>query len=388
MNFDLSLEQIAIKESVESMMTQFPDDYWMEKDRAREFPWEFYQTFAQAGFLGVIMPAEYGGSELGLTEACIILAAVTGSGAGLSGATSVHCSIFGLTPILKFGSKEMRDKYLPAVVSGDLHACFGVTEPDAGTDTTKIKTSAVRDGDHYLVKGSKVWTSKALESQKCLLLTRTTPLAECAHRTEGMTLFFVDLQVPEVTIKPIPKMGREAVASCEVFYDNLRVHESDRVGDEGEGFRYLLDSLNAERILIAWEAVGLGRAALKRATQYAKDRVVFGRAIGQNQGVQFPIAQCLAELEAAQLVAEKAAWQYDNGLACGNLANIAKLLATDACYKAADCAVQTHGGFGYAAEYHVERYFREARVWRIAPIAQNFILSYIAEKMLGLPRSY
>ena len=388
MNFEFTNEQAAIKVAVESMMTKFPDDYWMEKDRAREFPWEFYHAFADAGFLGAIMPEKYGGAALGLTEACIILAAVTQSGAGLSGATAVHCSIFGLTPILKFGSPAMCDKYLPKVVSGELHACFGVTEPSIGTDTTKITTRAIRDGDYYIINGSKVWTSKARESQKCLLLTRTTPIEDCSKHTEGMTLFFADIQNPAVTIKPIPKMGREAVASCEVFYDDLRVHESDRVGDEGEGFRYLLDSLNAERILVAWEAVGLGRAALKRATQYAKDRVVFGRAIGQNQGIQFPIAQSLAELEAAQLVAEKAAWQYDNGIPCGDLANIAKLLATDACFKAADCAVQTHGGFGYAAEYHVERYFREARVWRIAPIAQNFVLAYIAEKMLGMPRSY
>ncbi|MDH3509796.1 MAG: acyl-CoA/acyl-ACP dehydrogenase [Gammaproteobacteria bacterium] len=388
MDFSLTAEQIAIRESVEAMMQDFPDEYWMEKDRSHEFPWEFYRAFAEAGFLGAIMPEEYGGSGLGLTEAAVILAAVTGSGAGLSGATAVHVSIFGLTPVLKFGSRQMRDKYLPEVISGDLHVCFGVTEANAGTDTTRIRTSAVRDGEHYLINGSKVWTSKALESQKCLLLTRTTPLEQCTKRTEGMTLFLADIQNPAVTIKPIPKMGREAVASCEVFYDGLRVHESDRVGEEGEGFRYLLDGLNAERILVAWEAVGLGRAALRRATQYAKDRVVFGRPIGQNQGVQFPLAESLAKLEAAQLVAEKAAWQYDNDIPCGDLANIAKLLATDACFEAADCAVQTHGGFGYAAEYHVERYFREARVWRIAPIAQNFVLSYIAEKILGLPRSY
>ena len=388
MDFTLNADQIAIRESVKAMMKDFPDDYWTQKDRDKEFPWEFYRSFAEAGFLGIIMPEKYGGSGLSLTDACIVLSAVTESGAGLSGCTAVHVSIFGLTPIIKFGSEEMREKYLPRIISGDLHACFGVTEPDAGTDTTRIKTKAVKKGNEYVVSGQKVWTSKALESEKCLLLTRTTPIEKCNKKTEGMTLLFADIQKPEVSINPIPKMGREAVASCQVFYDELRVHESDRVGEEGKGFRYLLDGLNAERILIAWEAVGLGRAALQRATQYAKERTVFERKIGQNQGVQFPIAEAYAKLEAAQLVAEKAAWQYDNDLPCGDLANISKLLATEACFEATDVAVQTHGGFGYAAEYHVERYFREARVWRIAPISQNFVLSYIAEKILDLPRSY
>ncbi|GAB3679554.1 acyl-CoA dehydrogenase family protein [Salinisphaera aquimarina] len=389
MDFNLTDEQRAIGDAVEAMMMTYPDAYWAEKDQKGEFPWEFYNDFANAGYLGVVMPEEYGGAGLGITEASIVLSKVVGaSGGGLAAATAVHLSIFGMTPVVKFASAEMRRKYLPRVISGDLHVCFGVTEPNAGTDTTQIQTRARRSGDKYLVSGSKVWTSKALESEKCLLLTRTTPIAECAKRTDGMTLLLADIQRPEVTLRPIPKMGRAAVSSCEAFYDELPVDVSDRVGEEGQGFRYLLDGLNAERILVGWEAVALGRAALRRATRYAQERRVFGRSIGQNQGVQFPLAESYAKLEAAQLVCEKAAWLYDNDMPCGELSNIAKLLASEAGFEAADRAVQTHGGFGYAKEYHVERYFRESRVWRIAPISQNFILSYIAEKVLGLPRSY
>ncbi|MBM6577830.1 acyl-CoA/acyl-ACP dehydrogenase [Microvirga sp. SRT01] len=389
MDYTPSDDQVAIRDAVNQLMQQFPDEYWAEKDREKQFPWEFYNAFAAAGFLGMVTPVEYGGSGLGLTEAAIALAEVVGaSGGGLSAATAVHVSIFGLTPVVKFGSEEMRHKYLPQVISGDLHVCFGVTEPDAGTDTTRIKTTAQRDGNHWVVNGRKVWTSKALESQKCLLLTRTTPIEQCAKKSDGMTLFLVDIQRPEVTIRPIPKMGREAVASCEVFYDNLPVDPADMVGEEGKGFQYLLDGLNAERILVAWEAVALGRCALRRAVTYANDRKVFGRAIGMNQGVQFPLAESLAKLEAAQAICDKAAWLYDNDLPCGDLANIAKYLATEAGFEACDRAVQTHGGYGYAQEYHVERYFRESRVWRIAPISQNFVLSYISERMLHLPRSF
>jgi len=388
MNFEQPEDHRAIVATVEAMMRDFPDEYWAERDRNHEFPWDFYKAFAKSGMLGIVIPEAYGGAGLGVTEAGLVLSAVAGSGAALSGATAVHISIFGMTPVVKFGSEAMRQKYLPPLVAGDLHVCFGVTEPDAGTDTTRIKTRAVRDGDHYVISGEKVWTSKALESQKCLLLTRTTPLEDCAKRTDGMTLFLADLDPSAVTIRPIPKMGREAVASCEVFYDELRVHESDRVGEEGMGFRYLLDGLNAERILVAMEAIAVGRRAIERATEYAKSRVVFERPIGKNQGVQFPLADSVAKLHAADLVAQKAAWLYDNDQPCGDMANIAKYLASEAAFEACDRAVQTHGGYGYASEYHVERYFREARVWKIAPISQNFVLAYIAEKMLGLPRSY
>lgn len=388
MDFSVSEDHRMLGDAIDAMMRDFPDDYWMERDRTHTFPWEFYNAFAKAGFLGLVVPEEYGGAGLGLAEGALVLSKVAGSGGALSAATAVHVSLFGMTPVIKFGSEAMKQKYLPPLVAGELHVCFGVTEPDAGTDTTSIKTSAVRDGDHYVINGRKVWTSKAEQSQKCLLLTRTTPLEQCRKKTDGMTLFLVDIQNPAVTIRPIPKMGREAIGSCEVFYDGLRVHESDRVGEEGRGFHYLLDGLNAERILVASEAIAVGRRAVERASQYAKERVVFNRPIGQNQGVQFPLADSLAKLEAADVLTQKALWQYDQGLPCGDLANIAKYLATEAAFEACDRAVQTHGGYGYAAEYHVERYFRETRVWRIAPISQNFILAYIAEKMLGLPRSY
>lgn len=388
MDFTTREDHRILAEAVDAMMRDFPDDYWMRMDRAHEFPWEFYTAFATAGFLGVVIPEQYGGSGLGLAEAAVVLSRVAGSGAALSGATAVHVSIFGMTPVVKFGTEAMRQKYLPPLVKGDLHVCFGVTEPDAGTDTTRIKTTATRDGDHYVIKGRKVWTSKAEQSQKCLLLTRTTPIEQCKKKSDGMTLFLADLDPKHVTIRPIPKMAREAVSSCELFYDELRVPISDRVGEEGKGFQYLLDGLNAERILVAAEAVAVGRRAIERATQYAKDRVVFNRPIGMNQGVQFPLAESVARLEAADLVTQKAMWLYDANEPCGDQANIAKYLATEAAFEACDRAVQTHGGYGYAAEYHVERYFRETRVWRIAPISQNFVLAYIAEKMLGLPRSY
>lgn len=385
---ELTADQKAIIESVDLMMTKFDDDYWMHCDIEERFPREFYDSFAAAGFLGVSIPEEYGGSGLGLTEAALVLQRVSQSGAGLSGASAVHLSIFGMTPVVKFANEAMRRRYLPDLVSGKLHVCFGVTEPDAGTDTTRITTTATKDGDGYLISGKKVWTSKAQDSDRCLLLTRTTPREQCAKPSDGMTLFLVPLNDPAVTIRPIPKMGRKAVSSCEVFYDNLRVSAEDMVGEEGQGFRYLLDGLNAERILVAYEAVGLGRAALRRAVGYAKERVVFKRPIGANQGIQFPLADSYARLEAADMMNARAAWLYDNSQPCGPQANMAKYLSSEAAFEAADRAVQTHGGFGYAAEYHVERYFRETRLWRIAPISQNLVLSYLAERVLELPRSY
>jgi acyl-CoA dehydrogenase len=388
MDFELTEEQRAIREAVEGLMKDFPDEYWEEKDDKHEFPWEFYNAFAESGFLGVTIPEEYGGAGLGLIEAMMALGPVSGSGAGLSGATPVHVGVFGMSPVVKFGSEEMKRKYLPSLVKGDLHVCFGVTEPDAGTDTTSITTMAKRDGDHYVINGRKVWTSKAEQSNKCMLLTRTTPLAECKRKTDGMTLFLADMDPDHITIRPIPKMGRNAISSCEVWWDGVRVHESDRIGEEGQGFKYLLDGLNAERILVAWQAIQLGKRAIERATQYAKERKVFGRPIGQNQGIQFPLADSHAKLEAAEILTMKAAWLYDNDQPCGDLANIAKYLGTEAAFEATDRAVQTHGGYGYAREYHVERYFREARVWKIAPISQNLVLSYVAEKILGLPRSF
>lgn len=388
MDFNYSSEQLGIRDAVQALMSDFPDSYWMERDQNHEFPWAFYDAFAKAGYLGLVIPEAYGGSGLGITEAGIVLREVAASGAAINGASAIHLSIFGINPVVKHGSEEMRRKYLPALIAGDLHVCFGVTEPDAGTDTTRITTTAVRHGDRYVINGKKVWLTKAGDSQKVLLLTRTTPLKECRKRTDGMTLFFADLDRSAVSIRPIPKMGRNAVASNEVFFDNLSVPVTDVVGEVGRGFHHLIDGLNPERVLVAYEGIGVGRAALRAATQYAKDRRVFGRAIGENQGIQLPLADSLARLEAAELVAQKAAWLYDNGKPCGPEANMAKYLAGEAAFQAADRAVQTHGGFGYACEFHVERYFREARLLRIAPISENLILAGLAEHVLGLPRSY
>jgi acyl-CoA dehydrogenase len=325
---------------------------------------------------------------LGITEAATSSSSSAASGAGYNGASCLHLTIFGLNPVVRHGSDVLRDEVLPRAVRGDLHVAFGITEPNAGLDTSRITTFARRQQGGYLVSGRKVWTSKALESEKVLLLTRTAAREQGARPTDGMTLFLTDLRRPEIVIRPIAKMGRNAVSSNEVFIDGLFVPEEHRVGEEGEGFRHLLDGLNPERILIAAGALGLGRAALRRAVAYAGQRIVFDRPIGQNQGVQFPLAEALARLDAAELMIRKAAWLYDRGAPCGREANTAKLLAADACWLACDTAVQTHGGFGYACEYHVERYLREARLIRIAPITQELVLAYLGEHVLGLPRSY
>jgi len=388
MDFTPDEDHEAIRAAVREVCAAFDDAYWRACDAEHRFPWEFYRAMADGGWVGIAIPEAYGGGGRGISEASIVLEEVAASGAAMNGATAIHLSIFGMNPVVKHGSEALRQRYLPRVASGDLHVAFGVTEPDAGTDTTAITTRAWRDGDHYVVRGRKVWTSKALESQKVLLLVRTTALEQCRRRTDGMTLLLADLQRPEVDIRPIPKAGRNAVASCEVRYDDLPVAVDDRVGEEGEGFRHLLDGLNPERVLVAAEAVGVGRAALDRAVRYANERVVFGRPIGQNQGIAFPLAEAYARLHAAALVVREAAWRYDRGLPCGEQANLAKWLAADAGWQAADRAVQTHGGFGYATEYDVERYWREARVMRIAPVSQEMILNYVAEHVLGLPRSY
>ncbi|MYF10904.1 MAG: acyl-CoA dehydrogenase [Gammaproteobacteria bacterium] len=388
MEFSGTEEHQLIRDSVRKLCAGFPDEYWSEKDEAHEFPWDFYNAMADAGFVGIAIPEDYGGSGRGITEASIVLEEVAASGAAMNGCSSLHLSIFGMHPVVKHGSEAMKQRYLPRVVSGDLHVAFGVTEPDAGTDTTSLKTAARRDGDHYMVKGRKVWTTKALDSERVLLLVRTTPQEQAVRRTDGLTLLLAELQRPEVTISPIPKTGRNAVASCEVVYEDLPVAVTDRVGEEGKGFRYLLDGLNAERILVASEALGIGRAALRRAVDYANERVVFNRPIGQNQGVSFPLGEARIRLDAAELMIRKASWLLDNGEPCGAEANMAKWLAADAAFQAADQAMQTHGGFGYAKEYQVERYWREARLMRIAPISQEMILNYVTEHVLELPRSY
>ena len=388
MDFVVSEEHQLIRDAVQKVCSDYPDEYWSEKDEAHEFPWDFYNAMAQAGWIGIAIPEQYGGSGRGVTEASIVLEEVAASGAAMNGCSALHLSIFGMHPVVKHGNEEMKQTYLPRVASGDLHVAFGVTEPDAGTDTTSITTSARRDGDNYIVRGRKVWTTKAQDSERVLLLVRTTPKGETESKTGGLTLLLAELQRPEVSISPIPKTGRNAVASCEVVYDDLPVAVTDRVGEEGKGFRYLLDGLNAERILVAAEALGIGRAALRRAVNYANERVVFNRPIGRNQGVSFPLGEAKMRLDAAELMIRKASWLIDNGQPCGAEANMAKWLAADAAFQTADQAMQTHGGFGYAKEYHVERYWREARMMRIAPISQEMILNFVTEHVLDLPRSY
>ena len=388
MDFQVNPEHDLIRDAIRRLCRDFPDDYWLNCDREHRFPDAFYAAMAAGGWIGVAIPEAYGGSGRGIQEASIILEEVAASGAAMNGCSAVHLSIFGMHPVVLHGDEAMKQKYLPRVASGDLHVAFGVTEPDAGTDTSSIATTARRAGDHYIVRGRKVWTTKALESERVLLLVRTTAREQLARRTDGLTLLLAELQRPEVTISPIAKMGRNAVRTCEVVYDDLPVAVTDRVGEEGRGFRYLLDGLNAERVLVASEALGIGRAALRRACDYANARVVFGRPIGMNQGIAFPLAEARTRLDAAELMIRKAAWMIDAGLPCGAEANMAKWLAAEAAFFAADRAVQTHGGFGYAEEYHVERYFREARLMKIAPISQEMIMNYVSEHVLGLPRSY
>ncbi|WP_063007697.1 acyl-CoA dehydrogenase family protein [Nocardia kruczakiae] len=388
MDFQLTEDQVTIRDAVAELAAKFNDQYWQEKDEKHEFPTEFYNAFAQGGWLGITTPEEYGGHGYGITEASLLLEQVAASGAGMNGASSMHLSIFGMHPVIVHGSEELKQRTLPRIVSGDLHVCFGVTEPGAGLDTTKITTFARREGDKYIVNGRKVWISKAVESEKILLLTRTQKFEDSPRKTDGMTLFLTDLDRDRVDIRPIKKMGRNAVTSNELFIDNLEIPVEDRVGEEGKGFTYILDGLNPERMLVAAEALGIGRAALRAGVRYGNDREVFGRQIGKNQGIQFPLADSLARLDAAELMLRKATWLYDNGKSCGREANTAKYLCADAGFEAADRALQTHGGMGYSEEYNVARYFREARLTRIAPISQEMILNFLGSHVLGLPRSY
>jgi acyl-CoA dehydrogenase len=392
MNFELTEDQELIRKSVAELAANFDDQYWMEKDQKHEFPQEFYDAIAGGGWLGMTIPEEYGGHGLGITEATLLLEEVARAGGAMNAATTIHLSIFGMQPVVVHGSEELKARTLPRIVNGDLQVCFGVTEPGAGLDTSRITTFAKRShdekGDHYVVNGRKVWISKALESEKILLLTRTTPYDQVTKKTDGMTLFLTDLDRAHVDIRPIPKMGRNAVSSNELFIDDLRVPVEDRVGEEGKGFTYIIDGLNPERMLIAAEALGIGRVALDRAVKYANERVVFNRPIGMNQGIQFPLADSLARLDAAELVLRKATWLYDKGLPCGREANMAKYLCADAGFDAADRAMQTHGGMGYSEEYNISRFFRESRLMKIAPISQEMILNFLGSHVLGLPRSY
>lgn len=388
MNFALTQDQESIRDAVAKICAGFGLDYWRRLDRDGGFPVDFYQAVAKAGWLGIAMPQEFGGAGLGITEAALMMRTVAESGAGLSGASAIHMNIFGLHPVVKFGTDEQKRRWLPPLIAGEQQACFAVTEPDTGLETLKLKTFARREGDKYVVNGQKLWISTAQVANKMLLLARTTPVEQVKKAGTGLSLFYIDLDRTRIEVREIDKMGRKAVDSNQVFIDNLEVPVSDRIGEEGKGFEYILHGMNPERVLIAAEAVGMGRAALKLAAKYAGERVVFGRPIGKNQGIQHPLAQRWIELEAADLLTMRAAWAYDQGLPCGAEANAAKFFAGEAGFKACESAVLSHGGMGYAKEYHVERLMRESMIARIAPVSPQLILSFIGEKVLGLPKSY
>jgi acyl-CoA dehydrogenase len=386
MDLTPDVDHEAIVEAVDAVCARFDDVYWSGCDQRHEFPWEFYHSMAEGGWVGIVLPEEYGGGGRGITEGALVLNRVAASGAAMNGSTALHLTMFGLNPVVRFGNQRLKSTFLPRAAAGDLHVAFGVTEPDAGTDTGRITTRAVDDGrGGFVVSGRKIWTSKALESEVCLLLARTDGQA---GELDGLSLFLVDLDRDYCDIAAIPKAGRNAIASCEVAYDGLPVEGWRLVGQRGSGFRHILHGLNPERILLAAMACGIGEAALRRASAYARERQVFCRPIGANQAIAHPLAKAHMELEAAGLMWRMAAWRYDHGLECAQQANTAKYLAAEASYAAADQAVQTHGGLGYATEYHVERYWREARIQRLAPISQEMTLNYIAQHALGLPKSY
>jgi acyl-CoA dehydrogenase len=387
-DFSFTQDQQNIRDAVLKRCTQFPDEYWLDRDRDGVFPEDFYRSLADAGWLGIAMPEAYGGSGLGITEAAILMQAIAESGAGMSGASAVHINIFGLQPIILFGTEAQKQRSIPAIISGEDKACFAVTEPNTGLNTTQLKTRAERKDGGYLVNGEKIWISTAQVASKMLLLARTTPLDQCARKTEGLSLFYTDFDKAKIETRVIDKMGRHAVDSNMLFFEDLWVPEEDLVGPEGDGFNIILHGLNPERVLIAAEAVGLGRAAIRRAARYARERIVFDRPIGQNQGIQHPLAKCWAQLEAANLMAMKAATLFDKGEECGVEANTAKYLAGEFGFEACHTAMLTLGGMGYAQEYHVERYLRESLIPRIAPVSPHMILNYLAEKVLELPRSY
>jgi acyl-CoA dehydrogenase len=386
--FWLTEEQEAVVESVTRLCARFDADYWRRTDETGDFPEAFVAAMANGGWLGAAMPAELGGSGLGLTEAALVMQAVAQSGAGFSGASAVHLNIFGPMPIARFGSEALKKRAIPRLISGEDKICIGITEPDSGLDTTSLTTRAERTNEGYVISGRKVWTTMAQRANKMLIIARTTPKDQVRKATEGLSLFYVDFDRSKISATVIPKMGRKAVESNSVFIDNLEVPAEDLIGEEGRGFYYLLEGLNPERVLFGAEAVGLGRAALAKASAYASERVVFGRPIGQNQGVAHPLAKAWVELEAANLMAFKAAALYDAGRDCGAEANAAKYLGGEAGFNACEAAVLAHGGMGYAKEFDVERYFREAMIARIAPISREMVLNYIAERVLGLPKSY
>lgn len=388
MNFDLSEDQLAIQEAISAICKQFDDDYWLNCDRDARFPQEFVDKIIEGAWLGIAMPEQYGGAGLGISEAAIVTHAISRSGAGMSGASAIHINLFGPHPIVVFGNEEQKQSFLPALIQGKDRTCFGVTEANAGLNTTRLQTRAERNGNHYLVNGQKMWTSTAQRANKILLIARTTPLEKCKKPTDGLTLFYTDLNRDNVEVRLIEKMGRAAVDTNALFIDNLKVPVEDRIGEEGEGWKCLLHGLNPERILVASEAIGLGQVALEKAARYAKDRTVFDRSIGKNQAIQHPLAENWMELEAAHNMVFKAAYEYDSGKDAGVSANTAKYLSAQAALKACQRAVLTHGGMGYAKEFHVERYLREVQIPVIAPVSQEMIKNFIAEKVLGQEKSY
>jgi len=387
-DFSLTADQQSIRDAILKHCSRFPDEYWLERDRAAAFPHDFFQSFVDSGWLGVAMPTEYGGSGLGITEAALMMQAIAESGAGMSGASSVHIPVFSVQPVVLFGTPAQKERILPAVVSGKDRVCFAVTEPNAGLNTTEISTWAERRDGGYLVKGEKIWISTAQVSNKMLLLARTTPLDQVERKTHGLSLFYTDLDRAKIEVRLIHKMGRHAVDSNMLFIQDLWVPEEDRIGTEGEGFKILLHGLNPERVLVAAEAIGIGRAAIARAAHYARERIVFNRPIGMNQGIQHPLAKCWAQLEAANLMVMKAATLFDKGLECGIEANAGKYLAGEFAFEACHTAMLTLGGMGYAQEYHVERLLREVLIPRTAPVSPHMILNFLAEKALDLPKSY
>ena len=386
MDFSLTQEQTAIRDALTKICSRFDESYWLQKDRTAEFPHEFANAFAEAGWFGAIFPEDCGGAGLGITEAALIMLEV--GRLGLAACSSIHMNMFGVQPIVKFGSAEQKQRFLPPVIAGTDRACFGVTEPDAGLNTTRIRTFARREGNHYVVTGRKVWTSTAQQANKILILTRTQAIESCARATDGMTLFYTDLDRSCIDVRRIEKLGRAAADSNELFIESLRVPVEDRIGEEGKGFSYLLHGLNVERILVAAGFLGAARYCLDKASRYAKERVVFDRPIGQNQSIQHPLAEIWIQISAAELMLFKAASLYDRGENCGLECNAAKYLAAEVFFSSATRAVRTHGGFGYAKEFHVERYFRESVLPLFAPVSQELVLCHIAERALGLPKSY
>lgn len=387
MDFSYSDDQLDIQRAIEAICKRFDAAYWRTRDEEGGFPHDFHAALAEAGWLGIAMPADCGGAGLGISEAAIVMRTIAASGAGMSGASAVHMNIFGLHPVVVHGTEQQKQRMLPPLIAGRHKACFAVTEPNTGLNTLRLKTRAERKGDRYLVNGQKVWISTAQVADKVLMLARTSD-PDPARPTHGLTLFYTDFDRARIEVHEIAKHGRKAVDSNQLFIDGLEIPVENRIGEEGRGFNYILDGMNPERILIASEAVGLGRAALARAASYANERIVFDRPIGKNQGVAHPLAERWIELEAADLMVMRAAWLFDQGKPCGAEANAAKYLAAEAGFSACETSVLTHGGMGYSKEFHVERYLREAMLCRIAPVSPQMILNFVAEKVLGLPKSY